>query len=140
VRCQCEVTTEASANRRNIRAVGVPNGGGGWEGGGAGGGESKTNAGAAAASSLLPGTKMPGPVAAARSADTYVMSPGSRRVIQEHVRGSLDGTTESTIEVLRVKMDQAKIQLATTSIVNVDDCCKLAEFIAVCGRALTSLR
>ena len=48
-------------------------------------------------------------------------------------------TLSSTAAVLEAKMDEAKNRLARISLDDVDGCCKLAEFIGVCGKALSNL-
>jgi hypothetical protein len=135
VRCKCQVITQDAAEARNIWesttaaafAVSSPGRGGG-DGGGDGGVGART-----------PPRFRRGALKGGGGGTRKMMVRGGGQ------RSSSDGAAEafgalaSTVAVLHAKMEDAKNRLAQTSLEDVDACCKLAEFIAICGKALSSL-
>ena len=116
VRCKCQVITQEAAGALNI-----------WESGSA----------ASATKALLGGKGLRGsPLSGGKARRMMVRGGGHKS--SSRARDAYD-TLSSTAAVLEAKMDEAKNRLARISLDDVDGCCKLAEFIGVCGKALSNL-
>ena len=115
VRCKCQVITQEAAGALNI-----------WESGSA----------ASATKALLGGKGLRGSPLSGGKARRMMVRGGGHK---SSSRLRCVRYVVITAAVLEAKMDEAKNRLARISLDDVDGCCKLAEFIGVCGKALSNL-